>query len=111
MLASQKIRAAPGVTLAPTSLSAASRSSSPDQQQPGADADGDDRRGDGGPAIATLNSVPGESESRSSRAMPPNIHSVIPEMPMPARIATTACPSSCRRIEAKKSSALATASR
>ncbi len=64
-----------------------------------------------GPAIAILNSVPGESESFSRRAKPPNIHRVIPETPIPWRRATKACPSSCRRIEAKKSAALATASR
>ena len=64
-----------------------------------------------GPAIAILNSVPGVSESFSRRAKPPNIQSVIPETPMSCRRATKACPSSCRRIEAKKSVALATASR
>ena len=62
-----------------------------------------------GPAIAILNSVPGVSESFSSRAKPPNIHSVIPETPIPCRRATKAWPSSCSRIEAKKSAALATA--
>ena len=64
-----------------------------------------------GPPIATLNSLPGVSVSRAIRAMPPNIHSVIPWMPMPFRIATNAWPSSCSRIEPKKSRALITASR
>ena len=64
-----------------------------------------------GPPIATLNSVPGESESRVIRATPPNIQSVMSEMPIPRRRATKAWPSSCRRIEAKKASALASASR
>ena len=62
-----------------------------------------------GPAIAILNSVAGESESRSMRATPPNSQSVIPSIPIPLRIATKACPSSCSTIEAKKSRALATA--
>ena len=64
-----------------------------------------------GPPTATLNSVPGESESRVIRAMPPNIQSVMSEMPIPRRMATKAWPSSCSRIEAKKASALASASR
>ena len=64
-----------------------------------------------GPAIATLNSVPGESVSPFIRATPPNSHSVIEVIGIPLRTATTACPSSCRRIEAKKRSAEATASR
>ncbi len=64
-----------------------------------------------GPPIATLNSVPGESESRVIRATPPNIHRVMSEMPIPRRRATKAWPSSWRRIEAKKASALARASR
>ena len=63
-----------------------------------------------GPAIAILNSVPGESESLVMRATPPNIHSVMSEMPIPRRRATKACPSSCSRIEAKNARALATAS-
>ena len=62
-----------------------------------------------GPATATLNSVPGESESRSSLARPPKIHSVMLEMEMPRRRATNACPSSWRRIEPKKPNALTTA--
>ena len=64
-----------------------------------------------GPAIAILNSVPGESESLVIRATPPNIHRVMSEMPIPRRMATKAWPSSCSRIEPKKASALATASR
>ena len=64
-----------------------------------------------GPAIAILNSVPGVSESFSSRAKPPNNHSVIAETPMLWRLATKAWPSSWSRIEPKKSTALATASR
>ena len=64
-----------------------------------------------GPATATLNSVPGESVSRVIRAMPPNSHRVMSEIGIPRRTATTAWPSSCSRIEAKKRSALATASR
>ena len=63
-----------------------------------------------GPAIAILNSVPGVSESFSSRAKPPNIHRVIAETPMLCRLATKAWPSSCSRMEAKKRTALATAS-
>ena len=64
-----------------------------------------------GPATATLNSVPGESVSRVIRATPPKNQSVMSEIGIPFRIATNACPSSCRRIEAKKASALATPSR
>jgi hypothetical protein len=63
-----------------------------------------------GPAAAILNSVPAESESRVIRAMPPKNHRVMSEIGIPARIATKACPSSCRRIEAKNASALTTAS-
>ena len=59
-----------------------------------------------GPAMATRNSTPGESVSRSSFATPPNSHRSMPEIGMPFRIATTAWPSSCSRIEAKKSSAV-----
>ena len=43
-----------------------------------------------GPAIAILNSVPAESESRLIRATPPNSHSVMSVIPMPRRIATRA---------------------
>ena len=64
-----------------------------------------------GPATAILNSVAGESESRSMRATPPNIQSVISVIRIPLDIATIAWPSSWRRIEPKNSSALATASR
>ena len=63
-----------------------------------------------GPATEIRNSWPGVSVSRSIRAMPPNIQRSMPTMGMPLRIATTAWPSSCRRIERKNSSALATAS-
>ena len=62
-----------------------------------------------GPAIATLNSVAGVSDSRSICARPPKIQSWILEMPMPLRIATIAWPSSCSRIEPKKPMALPTA--
>ncbi len=64
-----------------------------------------------GPASATFSSVPGESASRSIRAIPPKIQSWMLEMPMPLRIATTACPNSCRRIEPKKPTALSSESR
>ena len=62
-----------------------------------------------GPATATRNSTPGESVSRSSFATPPNIHRSMPEIGIPLRIATRACPSSCRRIERKKRSAVTVA--
>ena len=62
-----------------------------------------------GPAAATLNSTPAESVSRDMRAMPPKSQSVMSVIAIPLRIATTACPSSCRRIEAKKARALTTA--
>ena len=64
-----------------------------------------------GPATAILNSVPGESESLLIRATPPNIHRVMSEMLIPRRMATKAWPNSCSRIEPKKASALARASR
>jgi hypothetical protein len=60
--------------------------------------------------MAILNSVPGVSESLSRRATPPNIQSVIEDTAIPFRIATTAWPSSCSRIDPKKRTALATAS-
>ena len=60
-----------------------------------------------GPPIATLNSVAGQSDSRSIRATPPKIQSWMLEMPIPLRIATKAWPSSCRTIEPKKPKALA----
>ena len=60
--------------------------------------------------MAMRNSTPGLSESFLRPAMPPNIHSVISLIPIPLRIATTAWPSSCRTIEAKKPKALTTAS-
>ena len=62
-----------------------------------------------GPARATRASTPAESASRSIRAMPPKIQSWIELMPIPLRVAATAWPSSCRRIEPKKPIALATA--
>jgi len=62
-----------------------------------------------GPAIATLNSVAGLSDSRSIRATPPKIQSWMLEMPIPLRTATIAWPSSCRTIEPKNPTALATA--
>ena len=62
-----------------------------------------------GPAIATLNSAAGLSDSRSMRAIPPKIQSWMLEMPMPLRSAAKAWPSSCRTIEPKKASALTTA--
>jgi hypothetical protein len=64
-----------------------------------------------GPASATFSSVPGLSASRSIRAMPPKIQSWIELIPIPLRRATTACPSSCSRIEPKKPTAVSTASR
>ena len=54
---------------------------------------------------------PALSASRSIRAMPPKIQSWIELIPIPLRRATTAWPSSCRRIEPKKPAALSTASR
>ena len=63
-----------------------------------------------GPAAAIRNSAPALSGSRSRAATPPNIQSVIDEMPIPFRWAMTAWPSSWRRIEAKKPKALTTAS-
>ena len=62
-----------------------------------------------GPAIATLNSVAGLSDSRSMRATPPKIQSWMLLMPIPLRIATNAWPSSWRTIEPKKPKALITA--
>ncbi len=41
--------------------------------------------------------------------MPPNIHSVMWLIPILLRSAITACPISCSRIDAKKSSELITA--
>ena len=64
-----------------------------------------------GPPSATRASTPGESASRSIRAMPPKIQSWIELIPIPLRRATTAWPSSCRRIEPKKPAAVSTASR
>ena len=64
-----------------------------------------------GPASATFSSVPGESASRSIRAIPPKNQSWMLEIPIPLRIATTAWPNSCSRIEPKKPTALSSASR
>ena len=64
-----------------------------------------------GPPIATLNSVEGRSDSRSSWATPPKIQSWMLVIPIPWRIATKAWPSSWRTIEAKKPKALTRASR
>ena len=64
-----------------------------------------------GPPIATLNSVPGPSASRSIWATPPKIQSRIVLMPIPFLSATIAWPNSWSRIEPKKPTALATASR
>ena len=63
-----------------------------------------------GPATATRNSTPGDCVSRDIFAMPPNSHRSMPAIAMPLRIATTACPSSCSRIDRKNSSALTVAS-
>ena len=63
-----------------------------------------------GPAAAIRNSAPALSGSRSSAAIPPNIQSVICEIPILLRSAISAWPSSWSRIEAKKPRALATAS-
>ena len=63
-----------------------------------------------GPATATRNSTPGESDSRPSFATPPNIHRSMPTIGIPLRIATHAWPSSCSRIDRKNRSALRTAS-
>ena len=63
-----------------------------------------------GPATATRNSTPGESESRPSFATPPNSQRSMPWIGMPLRIATTACPNSWSRIDRKKRSALTMAS-
>ena len=43
------------------------------------------------------------------RATPPKIQSWMLVMPIPLRIATNACPSSCRTIEPKKPRALSRA--
>ena len=59
-----------------------------------------------GPATATLNSTPGDCVSRDIFATPPNSHRSIPAIEMPLRIATTAWPSSCRRIDRKNRSVL-----
>ena len=63
-----------------------------------------------GPAIATRNSCPGVRVSPRMRATPPNSQRSIPAMPMPFRIATTACPSSWSTTERKNRSALTVAS-
>jgi hypothetical protein len=42
--------------------------------------------------------------------MPPKIQSWMPVIPIPLRLAATAWPSSCNRIEPKKPTALSTAS-
>jgi hypothetical protein len=64
-----------------------------------------------GPAAATRNSSPGDDVSRVSFAMPPKNHRSMPDMPMPLRRATSACPSSWSTSETKKSAAPATAVR
>ena len=64
-----------------------------------------------GPATATLNSVPGESASRSILASPPKNHRSIPTMPIPRRRAISAWPSSCITSEPKNSITAATAVR
>ena len=64
-----------------------------------------------GPAIATLNSSPGDCVSRPSFATPPNSHRLMPSIGIPFRMATQAWPSSCSRIERKNSSALIVARR
>ena len=62
-----------------------------------------------GPAAATLNSSPGEFESRESLATPPKSQRSIPEVEIPSRRAASAWPSSCSSSEMKKSSVAAIA--
>jgi hypothetical protein len=62
-----------------------------------------------GPAAATRNSSPGDDVSRVILATPPKNQRSMPEMPMPLRRATIACPSSWASSERKKSAAPATA--
>ena len=64
-----------------------------------------------GPATATRNSTPGEGVSRVIFAIPPKSQRSIPAIGIRLRIATHECPSSWRRIDAKKRRALAVASR
>ena len=70
-------------------------------------------------AISSVTSGPGDRDpeldagrvvSRDIFAIPPNSHRSMPAIAIPLRIATTAWPSSCSRIERKKSSALTVAS-
>jgi hypothetical protein len=56
-----------------------------------------------GPATAIRISSRGRRGSDSSAARPPKTKSVIERTRTPTRWATRLCPSSCRRIEAKKS--------
>ena len=60
-------------------------------------------------AIATLNSVPGLSDSCCISATPPNSQSRIVLIPIPARRAAKAWPSSWSNMDAKKPAALTTA--
>ncbi len=62
-----------------------------------------------GPAAATRNSAPGEPVSLDIRIRPPKKKRSMPATWMPSRRAASACPSSCRTIEPKNSSAVATA--
>ena len=84
MLPSQAIRAAsPDVSASPV-VSAASRNSSvPASSSPAPAQSSTIRAVTIGPPIAILNSVEGESESPSRNATPPNIHRLIPEIPIP----------------------------
>ena len=58
-----------------------------------------------GPAIAILNSSPGDDISASSSDTPPNIHRVMPRTVTPNLRASSECASSWVTNEAKKSSA------
>jgi hypothetical protein len=89
IVASQASISASPEVLAPSSVRA-SRNSSPASRSPAATQTTTIAAVTSGPAIAILNSVPGLSESRCRRATPPNIHSVIPAIPIPFRIATIA---------------------
>ena len=63
-----------------------------------------------GPAAEMANAAPGEGASSSIVAIPPNSHSSMPTIWIRLRIATSACPSSCRITQKKNRSALAVAS-
>ena len=111
MLASQLSTArAPEISAPRSTVSACQNSSPPAIAIPSPAQTAAMIRVTSGPATAILNSVPAESVSRVIRATPPNSHSVMSEIGIPLRTATTAWPSSWSRIEPKKASAVTTAS-